>query len=201
MVEITTGQRPFNNYKFDIDLVTKICKGLRPKFGLGIPDCYIELANQCMDSNPRKRPTSSEIIIKLNEWINIIGCEAENKIKGCEAENKIKKCKKCPMFRKIIIKLNKWSTIFRKNKRLNNIGRDKSLNIIESEIKNKIKRQFLDSDEVNKKLPIIKENLKDIYTSKPYNMTDINKSLSKLKTSKTAVNIEVSDDQLTLCIY
>ncbi|KAF0333075.1 hypothetical protein F8M41_017047 [Gigaspora margarita] len=105
------------------------------------------------------------------------------------------------MFKEIIIKLNKWLNIFRKNKRLNNIGRNKSLNIFECEIKNKIKRQFLESDEINEKLPIIKENLKDVYTSKPYNITDINKSLSKLKTSKTAVNIEVSDDQLTLCIY
>ena len=53
MVEMTTGQRPFNGYKFDIDLVIKICNGLRPKFGPGIPDCYIELANQCMDSDPQ----------------------------------------------------------------------------------------------------------------------------------------------------
>ncbi|RIB21570.1 kinase-like domain-containing protein [Gigaspora rosea] len=170
MVEITTGQRPFNNYKFDNDLVIKICNGLRPKFGPGTPDCYIELANQCMDSNPGKRPTSSEIINKINEWLNIIESEAENKIK------------KRSMFREIIIKLNKWSNIFRRNKRL-------------------IKRQFLESDKINEKLPIIKENLKDIYTSKPYNIIDINKSLSKLKISKTAVNIEVTDDQLTLCIY
>ncbi|RIB05840.1 kinase-like domain-containing protein [Gigaspora rosea] len=69
-VEITTGQRPFNYYKFDKDLIIEICEGLRPKFGPGIPDCYIELANQCMDSDPGKRPISSEIIIKLNEWLN-----------------------------------------------------------------------------------------------------------------------------------
>ncbi|CAG8827469.1 13351_t:CDS:1, partial [Gigaspora margarita] len=74
---------------------------------------------------------------------------------------------------------------------LNNIRRDK----------NKIKRQFLESDKINEKLPIIKENLKDIYTSKPYSITDISKNLSKLKSSKTAVNLEVLDDQLTLCIY
>src|SRR5260363_2778 len=75
MVEITTGQRPFSNYKFDKNLTIKICKGLRPIFGPGIPDCYIELAKQCMDSDPEKLPTSSEITIKLNEWLNIIGCE------------------------------------------------------------------------------------------------------------------------------
>ncbi|RIB28168.1 hypothetical protein C2G38_2158586 [Gigaspora rosea] len=122
-----------------------------------------------MNSNPGKSPSSSEIIIKLNEWLNIIGGEAENKLKA-----------------------------FNKDKKLNNIKKGKSLNIAKSEVENKMKRQFLESDEINEKLPIIKKNIKE---SKPYNIIDINKSLSKLKTSKTAVNIEVSDDQLTLCIY
>ncbi|CAG8505479.1 1431_t:CDS:2 [Gigaspora margarita] len=79
--------------------------------------------------------------------------------------------------------LNKWLNIFRRNKSLAD---------------DKIKYQFLESDEINKQLPTVKENLKDIYISIPYNITEINKSLSKLKASKTAVNIE---DQLTLCIH
>ncbi|RIB13399.1 DDE superfamily endonuclease-domain-containing protein [Gigaspora rosea] len=106
MVEMTTGQRPFNNYKFDIDLVIKIYNGLQPKFGPGIPDCYIELANQCMDSDTKKRPKSK-------------------------------------------------------------------------------------SDEINKKLPTIKESLKNVYISKAYNLTEINKSLSKLKISKPVGTVEV----------
>ncbi|CAG8780767.1 26722_t:CDS:1, partial [Gigaspora margarita] len=88
-----------------------------------------------------------------------------------------------------------------RNKSLDIIGKNKSLNIIENETENKIKSQFLESDEINKRLSIIRENLKDIYISKAYNITEINRSLSKLKTSKTVVNIEVPDDQLTLCIY
>ncbi|RIB30110.1 kinase-like domain-containing protein [Gigaspora rosea] len=118
MVKMTTGQRSLDNYNFDIDLVIKICNGLRPKFGSGIPDCYIELANQCMDSDPEKRPTSCEIIIKLNEWLNIIVNEVENKIKS----------------------------------------------------------QFLESDDINKKFSTIKENIKNVYSSKAYNITEINKS-------------------------
>ncbi|CAG8844888.1 31912_t:CDS:1, partial [Gigaspora margarita] len=65
-------------------------------------------------------------------------------------------------------------------------------NIVESEVKNKnmwkngivikakntIKSQFL-------KLSVIKENINNIYTSKAYNITEINKSLLKLKGSKT----------------
>src|SRR6185437_10011647 len=64
MVEMTTGQRSFNNYKFDIDLAMMICYGLRPKFGPGTPDCYVELTNQCMNSDPEKRPKSIKIITK-----------------------------------------------------------------------------------------------------------------------------------------
>ncbi|RIB29946.1 hypothetical protein C2G38_2055253 [Gigaspora rosea] len=143
MVEMTTGQRPFNNYKFDIDLVIKIYNGLRPKFGPGIPDCYIELANQCMGSDPEKRPTSSEIIIKLNEWLVIVNDE--------------------------------W------------------IDIIGNEAEKKIKSQFLESDEFNKNFSTIKENLKNIYTSKAYNLTEINKSLSKLKISKPVGTVEVPD--------
>ncbi|RIB26592.1 hypothetical protein C2G38_2163023 [Gigaspora rosea] len=65
--------------------------------------------------------------------------------------------------------------------------------MIESEIENKIKSQFLESDEINKKLPTIKENIKNVYISKAYNATEINKSLSKLKVSKTVGIIEVPD--------
>ena len=57
------------------------CKGLRPKFGPGIPDCYIELANQCMDSDPKIHPTSNGIIYKLNKWLEIIGYEFKDKDK------------------------------------------------------------------------------------------------------------------------
>src|SRR5260364_173806 len=52
MVEMTTGQRPFNYCKFNFDLVLRICNGLRPNFAPGTPDCYVELANHCMNSDP-----------------------------------------------------------------------------------------------------------------------------------------------------
>ena len=52
MVEMTTGQRSFNNYKYDIDLAAIVCNGLRPKLANDTPDCYVELASQYMNSNP-----------------------------------------------------------------------------------------------------------------------------------------------------
>ncbi|RIB11776.1 kinase-like domain-containing protein [Gigaspora rosea] len=54
MSEMSTGQRPFDGYRFNEELAVKICIGLRPEFAPGTPECYIKLANQCMDSDPKK---------------------------------------------------------------------------------------------------------------------------------------------------
>ncbi|CAG8439376.1 1381_t:CDS:2, partial [Dentiscutata heterogama] len=56
-----------------------------------------------------------------------------------------------------------------------------------------IKIQFLESDKINKNFTIIKEELKNIYTSKPFNTLEISERLSKLKLSKSA-GIEVPND-------
>ncbi|RIB13633.1 hypothetical protein C2G38_2097863, partial [Gigaspora rosea] len=104
--------------KFDIDLAVMICNGLRPKFAPSTPDCYVELANQCMNTDPDKRPNFNEIITKLNAWLKII--------------------------------------------------RNKKIKI---------------------KLYMITEKLNDIYTSKPYNISEIS-----TKFSKTAGFIEVPND-------
>ncbi|RIB09604.1 kinase-like domain-containing protein [Gigaspora rosea] len=70
MSEMSTGQRPFDRYEFDLSLQFKICTGLRPDFAKGTPECYKKLADQCMDSNPQNRPTIYDIRDKINEWIN-----------------------------------------------------------------------------------------------------------------------------------
>ncbi|KAF0544491.1 kinase-like protein [Gigaspora margarita] len=70
--EISVGQRPFDGVPFDKVLAAGICFGLRPEFALGTPNCYVELANQCMDPNPQKRPTTSVITDKLNKWFDSI---------------------------------------------------------------------------------------------------------------------------------
>ncbi|RIB06307.1 kinase-like domain-containing protein [Gigaspora rosea] len=53
MLEISTRQRSFDGYQFNIELALSICNGLRPKFALGTPEYYIELAKMCMDPNPK----------------------------------------------------------------------------------------------------------------------------------------------------
>ncbi|RIB28158.1 hypothetical protein C2G38_2158709 [Gigaspora rosea] len=129
MVEITTGQSSFNDYKFDFDLIVMICNGLRPKFNPGIPDSYVELANQY-------------------EWLNIIENKSENESEN-ESENKSE---------------------------------------------SRIKKQFLESDETFKDLLIITEKLNNVFTSKPYFISEISTRLSKLYFSKTAGDIEIPDD-------
>ncbi|RIB10889.1 kinase-like domain-containing protein [Gigaspora rosea] len=68
MSEMSTGQRPFDGQEFDHRLAIKVCKGLRPEFAPGTPDCYIELANQCTDFDSQKRPSASKIWNILEEW-------------------------------------------------------------------------------------------------------------------------------------
>ncbi|RIB18343.1 hypothetical protein C2G38_2310646 [Gigaspora rosea] len=96
----------FCNYELNIHLMKKICEeGLRPWFSFWTPDCYIELARQCMDSDPQKRPIANDIYNKLGEWIKCIedsenSCELEGTIKqfldndkyenSCELEGTIK---------------------------------------------------------------------------------------------------------------
>ncbi|RIB27751.1 kinase-like domain-containing protein [Gigaspora rosea] len=76
MAEITTGKRFCDGFKYDYELAIKICSGLRPEFAEGTPDCYIELAKQCMDSNPQNRPTAEDVYLKINQWKTIL--ESEN---------------------------------------------------------------------------------------------------------------------------
>lgn len=73
MWELTTGQRPFDGYEFDIGLALRICNGLRPEFDEYVPECYVELASQCMDSDPEKRPTAGVIKDKIRQWKNSVG--------------------------------------------------------------------------------------------------------------------------------
>ncbi|RIB27401.1 hypothetical protein C2G38_2160596, partial [Gigaspora rosea] len=66
--------------------------------------------------------------------------------------------------------------------------------IVENKNKNRIRKQFLESDEISKNLPMVTEKINNIYTSKPFNVTEISVKLSKIYISKTASDIEVLDD-------
>ncbi|RIB09968.1 hypothetical protein C2G38_2266218 [Gigaspora rosea] len=169
MAEMTTGQRPFNDYKLDDNLAVMICNfGLRPKFALGTPDCYVELANQCMNSDPEKRPDIRKIVTKLDKWLNIIEPDIGKRIMSYGWE--------------------RW--YFIQNGYENEIECE---NVSESE-NVRIKKQFFESDEICKNLPIITEKLNNIYTSKSYNILEIGARLSKIYTTKPVDDVEVLDD-------
>ncbi|GBC39478.1 uncharacterized protein OCT59_011822 [Rhizophagus irregularis] len=62
MTELSSGFPPyFNKSMSETTLALSICDGLRPDFGKGTPEIYRSLANKCMNANPDKRPTASEL--------------------------------------------------------------------------------------------------------------------------------------------
>ncbi|RIB09965.1 kinase-like domain-containing protein, partial [Gigaspora rosea] len=205
MVEMTTGQRSFNDYKFDFDLVVMICNfGLRPKFAPGTPDCYVELANQCMNSDPEKRPSIRKIITKLNKWLEIIKNENENENEN-ESENEGENESEDESENE-----SKDESENESKDESENEGKDESKNESEDENENeseyesenenenesvsRIKKQFLESDKISKNSRIISEKLNNMYTSKPYNISEIGAILSKTYITKSASVIVVPDD-------
>ncbi|RIB27699.1 kinase-like domain-containing protein [Gigaspora rosea] len=66
MAELSTGKPPHYDMDYNEELAIKICNGLRPEFSKDIPECYIQLANQCMDNNPSNRSIASDVNNKLN---------------------------------------------------------------------------------------------------------------------------------------
>ncbi|RIB11392.1 kinase-like domain-containing protein [Gigaspora rosea] len=68
MSEMSTGNPPFKNRLHNKILIQEIINGLRPEFDSNTPDCYIELANQCTNKDPVKRPTVEEVYEKLQDW-------------------------------------------------------------------------------------------------------------------------------------
>ncbi|GES96397.1 kinase-like domain-containing protein [Rhizophagus clarus] len=59
MWEFMTGRRSFWDEIHDIELIIKICDGLRPPIVANAPKGYIELMVECWNSDPKKRPTAA----------------------------------------------------------------------------------------------------------------------------------------------
>ncbi|RGB29945.1 kinase-like domain-containing protein, partial [Rhizophagus diaphanus] len=70
-----TGRRPFWDENHDIELIIKICDGLRPPIVTNAPEGYIELMKSCWHSDPNKRLTVNKIFtivdkMCVNEKLN-----------------------------------------------------------------------------------------------------------------------------------
>src|SRR5207247_2555284 len=61
MWELMTGRRPFWDKSHDTDLIIEICDGLRPPIVTNAPEGYIELMQKCWHSDPKERPTASDV--------------------------------------------------------------------------------------------------------------------------------------------
>ncbi|RIB25025.1 kinase-like domain-containing protein [Gigaspora rosea] len=83
MTKASTGKPPHYKVEYDEILAIKICNRLRPEFANGTSDCYIQLANKCMDANPSNRPNASDIykICRNNEIIPTLSTELPNYFK------------------------------------------------------------------------------------------------------------------------
>src|SRR6266498_4489173 len=69
MWELMTGRMPFCDQKYDIELTINICKGFRPPVISNAPKGYIELMQECWNSDPNKRPTANYISDIFDEKI------------------------------------------------------------------------------------------------------------------------------------
>jgi len=70
MWEFTSGISPFNDRAHDFQLSLSICKGERPKIIENTPQCYVDLMKKCWDENPLKRPSASEVLSIIGNWVN-----------------------------------------------------------------------------------------------------------------------------------
>ncbi|GBC05085.1 hypothetical protein RclHR1_06010006 [Rhizophagus clarus] len=71
MWEFMTGRRPFWDRNHDIELIIKICDGLRPQIVTNAPEGYVELMKECWHSDPEKRPTAPDLRSKVRGiWNN-----------------------------------------------------------------------------------------------------------------------------------
>jgi serine/threonine protein kinase len=75
MYEMISGLPPYHDNSHDENLAIKICKGLRPRFNIKVPQLIIHLIKKCVDADPLNRPKaeeSKEILSKLyRELYNI----------------------------------------------------------------------------------------------------------------------------------
>jgi serine/threonine protein kinase len=87
MYEVISGLPPYHDLSHDINLVTKICQGLRPRFSrIKVPKLIVNLIKRCLDAKPFNRPKAEEIYNTLFEWEIKFNDQIELQIQIKEAE-------------------------------------------------------------------------------------------------------------------
>ncbi|RGB24796.1 hypothetical protein C1646_772594 [Rhizophagus diaphanus] len=68
MYEVISGLPSYHDVSHDTSLAIKICKGLRPRFNMKVPQLIEHLINRCLDVNQLNRPKAKEIKEVLSQW-------------------------------------------------------------------------------------------------------------------------------------
>src|SRR5581483_10480539 len=66
--EVFNELPPYHDMAHDEFLAVKICHGLRPKFIIKVPQLLEDIAKQCVDADPLKRPTAEHLYKKFRKW-------------------------------------------------------------------------------------------------------------------------------------
>ncbi|RIA79868.1 kinase-like domain-containing protein, partial [Glomus cerebriforme] len=70
--EVCNGLLPYYDMAHEEILAIKICQGLRPRFNIKVPQVIDDIAKQCMDADPSKRPTAEYLFEILMNGGNIV---------------------------------------------------------------------------------------------------------------------------------
>ncbi|PKY48081.1 kinase-like protein [Rhizophagus irregularis] len=84
---LSAGVRPYNNKSHDSQLIQEICSGSRPSVISGTPPAFARLMLQCLDADPSKRPTASQLYEWLGNWVTAICDDPETKFVNLEKLN------------------------------------------------------------------------------------------------------------------
>ncbi|RGB25694.1 hypothetical protein C1646_771389 [Rhizophagus diaphanus] len=87
MYEVISGLPPYHDVSHKEMLAIKICKGLRPRFNIKVPQLIVQLIKRCLDANPLNRPTAKEIEEIMEIWWHKPTAVLQKQIKEAEEIN------------------------------------------------------------------------------------------------------------------
>ena len=93
MWEITAGRRPFSSTESDVRVAYNVIDGKRPKITDDTPKCFINLMKKCWRTDPKKRPSITEVRKTISLWYNKEEC-VDQFIQAEKKRNELIKLKK-----------------------------------------------------------------------------------------------------------